>query len=349
LTSTDQAGIGYDSNLYARADGSGDGYALLTPSLSLQRINSFTYLHLDATVQSYTYFDQPGLNSIDPSVMLAVRYPYDDNLFPTEQFSLGASRSTEENSDVGERLRRQDLSAHWDGNIVASEKTILEGRADFRQIDYLTAGFNDNEFATAGLTLAYVANELLQAGVGYDYEYSVSKPKESNTTESSFRQNLLTVRGQGQFLPKVTGYCFVGLASTENSGNNTRSYLDLEGELSVAWQATERDQLILKVDRQTYFSPDGFAYIPTSVGPEWDKELAGGYSFKVGVNEQQVLYRFGAYTRNDQDYGGYGELRYTLTERYSAAVSVHYTKQDSPEQIINYTRATVFASVACKF
>jgi hypothetical protein len=349
LVGDGEAGIGYDSNLYARNGGVGDGYALLTPTLSLQRLHSFTDFHVDLALQSYTFFDRTGLDSLDPSLTVVVHYPFDEYLFPTQQFTLIASRSTEVNGDVGGRLRRQDFGGRWEGHIIASEKTILEGRAEVHQTDYLTAGYNDNEFATAGLTLSYVSNERLQIGAGYDYEYSVSKPKDSGAIESSFRQHLVTMRGRGEFLPKVTGYCFIGVASTDNRGSDTRSYLDLEGELSIAWQATVRGQLIFKVARETYFSPNGYAYIPTSVGPEWDQELAGGYSLRVGANEQQILYRFGTGTRNDQLYAGYFQLHYALTERFTAALTMNYTRQDSPEYIVNYTRGTLYASFTCKF
>ena len=349
LTSEDSAGVGFDSNLYDRSGGEGDGYALIAPSLSLQRLNSFTNVKVSVGVQSYTYFHLQELDSLNPFLTVSVKYPYDQDVYPTEEFGLVASRTTVANAQVGGRLRREDLGADWDGNIVASEKTILQGRLDIREVDYLTPGFNDNQYAAGGLTLAYISNEHLDLGVGYDYRYSVSRPKEAGQVESDFNQHLVTFRGRGDFLPKLSGSFFVGAADTLYRGATSQDNIDVEGELDLIWQATERGKLTIKVSRQTYFSPNGYAYIPGSIGPEWTQEMTGGYSATFGVDVQQILYRFASTSRTDEARGAYLRLKYALTERFSMTFSADYTKQKSPEAIVNYQRTAFLANLDCKF
>jgi hypothetical protein len=349
LTSVDEAGFGYDSNLYARNGGTGDGYAELAPSLLLQRLRSYTYLEVTFGVKSTEYFTRSDLDSVDPSLELELRYPYDEFVFPTQQFDLQASRTTIVDGDIGARLRAQNLSARWEGNIVSSEKTILQGRAEVSQTDYLTEGFSDNEFVTAGVTAAYVASELLELGAGYDYEYGLSQPKGSSNTSTYLDQSLLSLRGKGDFLPKVSGFVSVGVADTTYWGAVSRSNLDIEGDLGIVWQATERGKFTLKASRQSFFSPDGNAFLSTSFGPEWAEEFGAGCVATVGLDIQQTLNRFTVGTRTDHAYGGHFGLNYSLNDRYSTALTFHYITQDSLVLIYNYDRTTVYANFTAKF
>lgn len=291
VTSQDSAGIGYDSNVYDRRGGAGDGYALVAPGLTLKRVGSLTDLEVSLELQSYTYFDLHGLDSVDPALNIVARYPYNEGVdFPTEQLELGASRTTEVNSLVGGRLRRGDMAAGWEGNVAEGGKTVLQGRVHVHEVDYLTAGFNDNVYSSGGLTLGYIANERLELGVGYDFSYSESRPKLAGGIASEFRQNLFTLRGRGDLLPKVTGSFFVGAADTAYKGPASESNLDLECEFNLSWQPTQRGRLTLKANRQTYFSPDGYAYIPSTLGLEWTQEIAGGYSATLGADVQRIGY-----------------------------------------------------------
>ncbi len=349
LTSVDEAGIGYDSNLFARHAGSGDVYAEIEPSLLLKKLNSYTDLEITIAVKSTNYFTRNDLNSFDPSLDIELRYPFDEFVFPTQQFDLRASRSTIVDGDIGGRLRAQDLSTRWEGNILASEKTILQGRAELHQTDYLTSGYSDNEFATAGVTLAYVANENLELGAGYDYKYAISQPKDSPNSSTYLSQNVVSVRGRGDFLPKVSGIFTIGVADSAYSGEVSQSYFDIEGSLGIVWQVTERGKFTLKADRQSYFSPDGSAYLVTRYGPEWTEEFATNYFATLGIDFQQTLNRFAIGTRTDHAYGGHFAVTHSITQRYSAALTITYITQNSPQLVYNYNRATVYANFVARF
>ena len=138
-------------------------------------------------------------------------------------------------------------------------------------------------------------------------------------------------------------------ADTAYKGPASESNLDLECEFNLSWQPTQRGRLTLKANRQTYFSPDGYAYIPSTLGLEWTQEIAGGYSATLGADVQRIGYRFSESSRTDQAHGGYAKLRYALTEKYAATLTADYTRQASPEQIVNFRRETLFAGVEGKF
>ncbi len=349
LSSDDEASIGYDSNLFARRNGGGDGYLEATPDLLLQRLRSSTQIKLDLSVKCTTFLTRTDLNSVDPTLDLSILYPYDEYILPTQQFDLRASRATVVDGDIGGRLRAQDLDLHWNGNIIATEKTILQGRAEFHEIDYLTPGFNLNEYGTAGLTLAFVENERLELGAGYDYEYSRSEPRVTGEPLTDFSQNLLSIRGRGEFLPKVSGNFYFGVAQTNLHGGISESDVDAEGAASVVWQLAEHSKLTLKAERRTYFSPDGNVYIPTTVGPEWTQEFESRFSATLGVDAQWIENRFPTGSRNDQAYGGYFSINNTLKKRYIVALAAAYTNQTSTGFIYNYSRATVSFSFTYNF
>jgi len=349
LTADAAATLAYDSNLFARAGGGGDGYALLTPELSLQRLNATTGFHADLSVQSFSFFTRSGLDSLDPTLALALRYPVTETEDPTQLIDMLVDRSTEVNADVGGRLRRQDLDTRWSGTFATAAKTAVEGRVELRQTDYLTAGYNNNEFALAGGTVAWRPDERLELGAAYDFEFGRSLPRDPAATTPSFAQHLLGLRGRGDFLPKVSGSFSVGLARTAFHGTAPQTDDDLEGDLSLVWQATARGSLTLAASRRPSFSPDGFAYLPTSVGPQWTQEFAGGYSATLGAEVRRTEYRSDAGNRVDRSRGAFVELHYALTDRCTAAVTAHYTRQQSPDPQINFERAIFTSSVACKF
>ncbi len=344
-----EASTGYDSNLFSRAGSDGDGYVLLTPSLSLRRLNSLTHLEFDTSVRSYTFFDRSDLDSLDPSLSLQVRYPSDEEVLATEEFEAHLSRRTESNADVGGRLRRDDFSARWEGSLKPTGKLTLVPRASFSRTDYLTRGFNTNDFASAGLTLAFVSNERLQLGAGYDYEWSRSKPDNPAVGLTQGRRHVVTLRGRGEFLPKVTGYAFVGASYNDYSGAVNFTDWDLEANASIAWQATIRGTLTGRANRMTYFSADGSATTFSDLGLEWTQELAGGFFASLGAGGGSAEYRSRFRPRTVDHYGATAELRYSLTERFSASVKAGANVQDSDDPFDDYDHYTFLASATYKF
>lgn len=349
LTAAAEGGLGYDSNLLASAGGDGDSYVVAAPAFSLQRLNSLTLLQADFTLRSYSYLDRRDFDSVDPSLVIRLRFPYDQESPATQEFEARASRRSDANRDVGGRLRHDDVNVRWEGTYTATGKIRLIPRLEIRRTDYLTAGYNTNEGATAGFTAAFVANERLQLGAGYDFDYNRSRPDNPAAVQTDSRAHQFTLRGQGEFLPKVTGRFYLGASHNDYRGFVTRTDVDFIAGVSLAWQATARGQLAGKADRLNYFSPDGSTSTRSGVGLEWTHEIAGGFTATLGAEAAKVLYRYTTRTRKDYLYGGHIELRYALTERFSARLHTGYTTQDSNETFGNYKRTTVLASLTARF
>lgn len=349
LTATAEGEVGYDSNLFSRKGGDGDAYAMIAPTFMLQRLNSLTRLEVDISVQSFTFLDRTDLNSLNPSLGLRLRYPSDEELLTTQEIDVHASRRTEANSDVGSRLRRDDFDARWEGSFSPTGKIRVLARTEIRRTDYLTPGFNTNDATSAGLTAAYISNERLQLGAGYDFEYSHSQPDNPTRLPTNGRRHLFTFRGRGEFLPKVTGRFYLGTSYTDYRGGVTRTDWDLIAGASLVWQATARGQLTAKAGRLAYFSPDGSTSTRTGLGFEWTQQIIGGFSATLGVDIAQVLYLYSTRTRHDRLYGGRFQFRYALTDHFSASVGAGYTTQSSEELFGNYDRGTLFASLVSKF
>lgn len=350
LSGSAEAGTGYDSNLFARAGSPGDGYLRITPAASLARRNSLTLLKVKVEISSYTYFYQQDLNSLDPSLELRLRYPADEELLATEDLEMNYSRRTEANADVGGRLRSDSFRASWRGSFKPTGKLTLLPRASFEYTDYLTPGYNTNDTVSGGFTVAFVSNERLQLGAGYDYEQSRSEPDNPDKLQTDGRRHSFTVRGRGEFLPKVTGYAYVGASYYDYSGGVNRDGWDPVANISLDWQATARGTLTTRVNYTTYFSPTGFASTITELGLEWTQDLAGGFYATLGVRGGTVDYHHSSGTSSSVDrYSTYGELRYGLTERFSASLKASYAIQDSAVLREDYDHFKVFLNTTCKF
>ncbi len=347
LTAAAEGGLGYDSNLFTRAGGIGDGYAVVIPTLVFKSLHSLTRLEAEASVKSSAYFYLTELNTSDPSLVIRLRHPSDDEALATQEFEARAGRSTDANPEVGGRLRRDSYSAHWSGNIKPAGKLVVLPEAELGHTDYVTPGFNTNQSGAAGVTVAYLANERLQLGTAYNFEYSRSRPDNPLETQTTGRRHLLAFRGRGEFLPKVSGNMLIGVSHNDYRGGFVRRDWDSVAAISLVWAAAARGTLTLKVDRTSYFSPNGSALTRSGLGLEWTQELKGGFYATVGADAADV--RYDPLTRNDRSYGTQLRLRYALTERFSASLNAGYTKQDSDDAFGNYERTTVFANLARKF
>ena len=344
-----EAGVGYDSNLFAHNGSDGDGYGLLEPSFTIQRLNSLTNLKVDLSVKSYTYFTKTNLNSLDPLLKIRLRYPFDEEIEATQEFSGYATRRTEANAIVGTRLRSDNYDVHWEGTFNPTGKLTLLTRTDAQRTDYLTAGFNTNDTASAGVTLDFLSNERLQLGTGYDFISSHSRPDLADVPETKSKQHRYTLRGQGEFLPKVTGSFFVGAGHTAYSGGLTQSAWDFVAGSSLSWQATERAQVTFTADRSTNFSPGGAAFTQAGVALEWTQQIAGGFTATLGADAANIAFRFESNSEHYKQYGGHFLLKYALTERLTASLRTSYTKQNSNQHYAQYDRAIVYASISTKF
>ncbi len=349
LTSQVDASGGYDSNLYARKGGDGSGFARLHPQLRFFRRSSLTRFEINAGAQAVKFFEYENEDSIDPSISLLTIYPDTEEALSNQEVEISYVQSSSANADVGRRLRQSDAGLSWDGRVAATGKSSLEARTRIRHTDYREDGFNTNELAGAGASYNFVSHERLNFGVGYDLELARSRPDTSDSGETKSTGHAFTIRGRGDFLPKVSGRFHLGVSSVKYSGNMDISDSDLISGASLVWAVHERFSLTAKANRGTYFSPSGEIIMRSTIGMLAEHEIIGGFSIQGEVEGSQADYEHQSNTRRDNSVFVRGGIKYALTDRFAAGASCTWTTQDSGISVFDYDRTLVSGHLSCRF
>ncbi len=349
LTSKVEASGGYDSNLYARASGDGSGFATLHPQLRFFRRSSLTRFEINADAHAVKFFEYENEDSIDPSISLLAVYPESEDTLSSQQLKLAYVQSSTANADVGRRLRQSEAELSWEGAVAATGKSAFEGRTRIRHMDYREEGYSTNELAAIGASYNFVAHERLNLGAGYDLELARSKPGSSASQETESTGHAFTLRGRGDFLPKVSGRFHVGVSTVNYSGGLDRSDSDLIAGAALVWAVHERLSLTSKINRGTYFSPSGEVIMRSTVGFVAEQDIAGGFSLLGEIEGSQADYEHQSNSRRDNSVSLRGGVRYALTHRLAAGASCTWTTQDSDVSALNYDRTLVSGHLSCRF
>jgi Putative beta-barrel porin 2 len=342
-------GFGYDSNIFSRANGEGDGFAEITPMLRLSAPPSLTFFSVEASAHAVTYAHWPSQGSVDPALRMQYRYPNQEGVLATREMNAAVSQASVANSDIGRRVRETEWFFDWEGTVAATAKTELQARLSARRLSYGEIDLNTNDSADAGLTLAFVANEKLQLGAGYDFSLSRSVPEVAGGRPTRRVENALTFRGRGEFSPNISGRLYLGLANANYSGAQSRSDLDFVLGADLGWKIRERLHLTAKADRRVYFSPEGDAAQETSAAFELSQEFSGGFSASIGAQGVRTVYRRSTAFRHDTSFPLRMRLDYMVNQRFSAAIEGSWSEQHSDWEFRNYHRTTSSARILYHF
>ncbi len=339
-----RAEVGYDSRPYMRAGSDGAGFIGGEAALRFSRLHSLSQFEIEARLHGTAFLSGDEDDSLDPSAVLTYRYPYGDTEFSKQWFRAAASVRTEANADVGMRLRRSRYEAEWEGLLVSTGKLTLYGRAAANQVEYETDVFNKNRLLRAGLTAAFVSNDRLQLGAGYDLSEMRSARLQPHciTTRVS---NGLTVRGRGHFMPKLSGSFFVGVDYADYGGCVVRTDWDPVAGGSLTWTASERRRFDLSIDRRTYFSPSGDAVEHSRINLDFTQVIAGGFRGRVGMGYARASFREMTEFRRDEAITANLGLDYNLTGRLNASLDFTYSDQTSDNNTFDYDRLLVLARI----
>ena len=348
LVGSAETGAGYDSNLYARADGEEDSFVFATPTLRLFRRASLTQFEVRTQLHATKFFEQTTEDSYDPSLHIGYAYPFTEDTLAAQEVTATLAQSSQANADVGGRLEQRESRLGWEGNISPTGKSVWRGRVSWQHVDYAEENYNTNETFGGGLAYLLVPHEMLQLGAGYDFDFSTSTPQTSAPkTEST--QHAFTIRGRGSFSAKITGLFYLGVATIEYSGAQDRSDHDLIAGARLEWAAKERLLLGSQLDRKTYFSPGGDAVTRTSFLIDAAQQLAGGFTLRVGTQFDYSDHRGVSYTRNDFRAGLTGGIEYAFTDRFSASLAGLWATQTSDVSLYEFDRATATGRVLFRF
>lgn len=346
--STLAAETGYDGNLYLRNGASDGTYAAAEAGLRLFRRQSLTRLELTAALRALEFISGDAEGSIDPSLQLLYRYPFDNEVRAVQEIRAGISSRTRANADTGTRLRSVQSNLNWQGRVLPTGKLQLVGRLGYNRTAFDTEENDWNDNLNAGATLDLFSNDRRDIGIGYDYSQARAQSDIGNTTDSR-RSHAITLRGRGEILPKVTGDFYVGADQAKYSGECDCTDWAAIAEASLAWRMTERRRLALLLDRHTYYSPTGDVVGFSAVGLEFTQQIAGGFTGRAGIEFTESRFENRITPRHDEATRFRAGLGYNLTTRLSAALDVDVTRQDSTEERFTYNRTAVQARLSTTF
>ena len=349
LVGSADGSVGYDSNLYARSGGDGDGFAKIAPQVRLFRRSSLTKFEALADVQAVKYFTKEDEDSIDPSLSLIYSYPETEEALSSQEARALFSQSSSANADVGRRLRQTDAMLSWEGEVVPTGKSAFEGRARLRHTDYKEESYNTNQVAEAGVSYDFVSHARLRFGAGYDIGYGRSEPDSASANETESVSHAFTFRGRGDFLPKVSGRFYIGAVSIEYTGAQDRSDSDVIAGGAIVWAVHERLSVESKINRDIYFSPGGAVTTRSTVAFAANQQLIGGFSVTGEIEGSRAEHEQQNSLRRDHTVNLRTGIKYALTDRFSFSAACTLTNQESDEAFYDYDRALVSGHIFCRF
>jgi opacity protein-like surface antigen len=343
------ATIGYDSNLFAINDGAGDAFAQFRPSLILSRKDSL--LDFDTEVwNNWTGFLRETANdSSDPGISMKLSYPANVSTLPTEYAEVHWIRTTEADTDVGQRVSQDDLLAKYEGDLFDFAKTSILGRFSFNRDEYLGAAFSTNETGSAGATAAYSLNDLFKAGVGYDLTVGRSEANASGLAALDQTEQGVTFQMEGEFTPKVTGKASVGAAFSDYTGAFVRSEWDTVASAAVSWEPRDRLVIELEAQRAPSFNTDGNIDLASTLRLGIRQELPNGFAVSADINGGRTSYEPSTPDRTDTIEGAGAGLDYNLTGKLTVSVAYSWTRQNSDIMQFTYRRQLVTGRMVYKF
>lgn len=337
------ATVGYDSNLFAVADGPGDAFLTLRPLLDLSRKDTPYSLKAEAWFDWTSFLRLTNDDSVDPGFRVTFDYPPDAETLPTQTAEAHWIRTTQANVDVGQRVTQEDGMAKYEGDVYDNGKTVVAGRVSLDRDQFLGEEFDTNETASAGATASYLPNSAWRAGLGYDFTLGRSVSNSGATPDLDLVENAFTLQSSGEFSPKLTGKVYAGGAYSDYTGSYDRADWDLITGVALTWSPLERLAVSLKAARAPSFNPDGDVDVASSLSLDVLQELSGGVALHGGVLGGHTSHVRTMTFRTDNFVGAGAGLSYNLTGRLIASIEYSWTSQDSSVPVFTYRRQLVAA------
>ena len=324
------AALGYDSNIYATPVRVADGFLAVAPAARLFRRNSLSALEFQAGAVRHNYFSHAAANSTDWRLQGLLVYPAEVESLFTQKAEINWARATALNDDLRRRLREDRFQAAWDADVYDTGRAAFMLRMSYASIDPAKDedAIEGVEKKTVGGTLDWKKNDFLRLGVGYDLALDDASGRSGSAGPLRNLSHTVSLRGRGQFFPKVSGQAFVGVAQVDYSGRFSLAGVKYVGGGDLSWKATERFEGSLHVERSSGISSDGQAVDRTGIEIGARHALIGGFGIGLYGAATADVYR-GRSSRNDDGLSMGASLDYDLTGRFQASLRYDHDSRSS--------------------
>lgn len=338
----------YDTNLTARSENLEDVYGSLTPKLILSRRGSATRFELDAQVERTWFRDFREFNSTDPQVNMLYEYPAGPDDEPHRRLDLHWGRASTTNTDLGRRVRSDNLRARWDQRIIDTGRTAVELRLDGRSTDYRDEDLNTNEAYAVEARFGYAVTPDVRIGAGYGHEWTRSLGA-AGRGDTDGDEDRVMVRAYGNLSPKLRGSVETGVAFVQYQGAVDRDDTAWIASVSLTWEPTPEATATVRASRYTDFSPEGETALRSEVMLDLSRGLGRGFSLQGGGGVARLTRFFDGVEDQADAVILWVGIAYELTDRFSAQLTERWTRQSADRAALDYERHLVTGQIAFTF
>lgn len=369
-------GAGYDSNVFARADGATDGPGrddssdlIISGGAGIEYARKAGLIGVNASLNwNFGRFDNySGEDFLNPSMSLEFSKGTGRT---TGGVQLNARRESRADETVGLRTDSWNYGINFNYRYPVIERYSIAGNIGWDRIDYLDDGvtFVDLDTYTIGTDLFYSWRSDRDLLAGYRYRFSDSASTSRSTDHSVY------VGVTGRIVSKLSGSARVGWsfrsseypASTRYAATSrTISEDDSDGlyvSLSSTWPATRKITFTVSGTQDFSTTSTNFQTETTSV------DLTGNFSHTVKLsstlnvgagwtdylsgfvnNDPVYTPGFNGEDRSDHYFTVGAGVSYALTSHVTLAVNYSYYRNWSNLSDYEFTRHSVGVTLSTRW
>ncbi|HEY5551421.1 MAG TPA: outer membrane beta-barrel protein [Opitutaceae bacterium] len=351
ITLNTEFGVSYDSNILGQLTNESDTLLTFSPTLEYRREGGRGTMNFTLGGRFVHYLKADDRSHEDYNVGGVITLP----VSPDSPFSgsLNASfgRATNVNETVGDLVTSTSLRLGANGAYAFSERLSGTGGVSWGTTENENFGDNESLSLSLGISLQEFLFRRLPLTLSYGYSTSESTNDPTTMRALDTESHSFNVGTNGQLSPKVSGAVSVGLRSTDDSGTNFTSQgssdTGIVASTSLAWAASELTTVSLALSKSLDVTADNQSTDTTRAGLTWSRTLSEQLSANAGVSHSWNSYR--GMDRDDKLFGLSAGLSYQIRRNWTAGASYAYTDNRSNNQLSNFQRHVIGATVSARF
>ncbi len=342
----------YDSNVFSNRDRIEDVSVAVTPQLEFVRDAGAVHLEARTGVVWQRYLDVSRLNSEDFYAEVGLSYPVTPGRARSEhRLDLYYRERTAPIEDVGDVAETTRYGGDYGLRYRLTEKTALRSALGAERLRHRGDRLSDQDIYAASADGIWVYSEKLEFFSGYRFRRTETQRAADQWRFASNRDHRISVGAAGDLLPKVTGSVRTGYQYRDFDDSERDSRDQISFDVDATWEATAQSSLTLGAGRDFRTSADERNVDATIIYLEATHRLTDPVRLDAALSYTHDRFSADANRsgRTDHRYGAEGGVRYSLTERASAAFAYRFIRRESSEAFFTHSRHIVDLSTRVRF
>ncbi len=330
---TGSAGLSYDSNIFATADGAGD--TSYNASLDLEYHRKAGMLGVDANLGwLFSEFDTFSEESFaDPQFTASLTKAAGRT---TGAVNVSAKRQNRAETAINLRTESWNYSAAANVRYPVIERYSLSGSLEYSRRDFANNdALVDIDTYAASADLLYALDSERNLMAGYRYRTT------STSVETTDLDHAFTVGLNGKILPKLIGTVRAGFQQRKIDRRNgpDESHNSLTASATTTWTLTNRFSLSGTASRDFVTVATDASVDTTSLGLDAQFALSAKKSVFAGISYYHLKFLDTTSSRRSDDGLGFNAgAAYVLNEHLKLSATYQYTINGSTLALSDFDR-----------